>query len=45
MGHWSIASPTITVDTVHTKDNCVWLNNKIMCELQLQEQETAAKVA
>ena len=25
------------------KDNCVWLKNKIVCELQIQEQATAAK--
>ena len=31
-------------DTRHTKDNCVWLNNKITHELQLQEQAKAAKV-
>ena len=30
-------------DTRQTKDNCVWLNNKIACEVQLQEQATAAK--
>ena len=30
-------------DTRH-KDNCAWLNNKIVCELQIQEQVTAAKV-
>ena len=31
-------------DTRHMKDICVQLNNKIACELQLQEQVTAAKI-
>ena len=31
--------------TGHTKDNCDQLNNKIMCDIQLQEQVTAAKLA
>ena len=30
-------------DTRHTKNNCVRLNNKIMCELQAQEQVTNSK--
>ena len=29
--------------TGHMEDNCVQLNNKITCELQIQEQMTAAK--
>ena len=31
-------------DTGHTKDNCVWLNNKIAYDIQLQEQLTVAKL-
>ena len=30
-------------DAGHMKDNCVWLNNKIACELQIQQQVTATK--
>ena len=30
-------------DTEHTKDNCVKLNNKLVHDIQLQEQVTAAK--
>ena len=31
------------MDTGHMKDNCVFHNNKIAHELQIQEQVTAAK--
>ena len=31
-------------DTEHTNDNCVQLNNKLMHNIQLQEQVTAAKL-
>ena len=30
-------------DTGHMKDNCIWLNNKIVHKLQAQEQVTASK--
>ena len=32
-------------DTGHIKNNSVWLNNKIACKLQAQEQVTATKKA
>ena len=32
-------------DTGHIENNCFWLNNKIACELQAQEQVTATKKA
>ena len=41
MGCWSQTQPANTVnDTGHIKDNCIWLNNKIACEMQAQEQVT-----
>ena len=30
-------------DTRHVKNNCMWLNNKITCELQAQEQVVTIK--
>ena len=46
MGHCSLPSVTCFYckDTGHIKDNCVWLNNKIACEL-VQEQVTVTKKA
>ena len=32
-------------DTRHMKDNCIWLKNKIVHELQGQEQATASKAS
>ena len=43
-----ILLPSVTCnyckDTKHFKDNCVWLNNKIVCELA-QEQVTTSQKA